>query len=162
MKRLPVILALVFAVAFAALVVAAAGTARADRTAGSVQTVYAHLDADQQVPSPDGAPTGARGMFSGTYNNRTGILTWRLTWVRVSEPTIDATIHYGRTGRTGRTALTLCKPCHSPASGHSKLASKLAHAILQPKREGLSYVTIETERNPQGEIRGELAERCPC
>ena len=52
--------------------------------------------------------------------------------------------------------------CHSATSGHSKLAPGLAHAILQPQGEGLAYVTIATECNPQGEIRGELAERCPC
>jgi len=154
-------LVLAFAAALAALV-AATGAARADRAAGSVQSIYAHLNADQQVPSPDGAPTGARGTFSGTYNSRTHILTWRLSWVRVSEPTTEASIHYGRAGQTGRAALTLCKPCHSPTAGHSKLAPRLAHAILQPQGEGLAYVTINTERNPQGEIRGELAERCPC
>jgi hypothetical protein len=150
------------AAALAALVAATTGTAYADRTAGYVQRISAHLNADQQVPSPDGAPTGARGTFSATYNSRTRILTWRLSWVRVSEPTTEAAIHYGRTGLTGRTALTLCKPCQSPASGHSKLVPGLAHAILQPQGGGLAYVTIDTQRNPQGEIRGEVAELCPC
>lgn len=153
-------LALVLAAALAAA--ATAATARADRTAGNVQTVYAHLNADQEVPSPDGAPTGAAGTFTAAYNSRTRILTWRLQWVRVSEPITGASIHYGRAGRTGRTALVLCRQCHSPVSGHSKLAPGLARAILQPKGGGLAYVTIATERNPQGEIRGELAERCPC
>ena len=154
-------LVLASATALAALV-AATGTGAADRSAAYVQTVYAHLNADQQVPSPDGAPTGARGTFSGTYDSRTHILTWRLSWVRVSDPTTGASIHYGRAGVNGRTALTLCKSCHSPIAGHTKLAPGLAHAILQPPGQGLAYVRIDSERNPQGEIRGEIAERCPC
>lgn len=136
--------------------------ATANGSTAYVQTVYAHLDAAHQVPSPDGAPTGARGTFTGTYNSKTRVLTWRLSWVRVSEPTTEATIAYGRPGRTGRTALMLCKPCHSPATGHAKLTPGVAHAILQPPGGGLAYATIDTERNPQGEIRGEVAERCPC
>jgi hypothetical protein len=155
-------LTLTLAATLATLVAAMTGTARADHSAANVQTVYAHLNADQQVPSPDGAPTGSRGTFSGTYNGRTRTLTWRLQWVRVSEPTTEASIHYGRTGRTGATALLLCKHCMSPANGHTKLTPGLARAILQPQGEGLAYVTIATERNPQGEIRGEIAERCPC
>jgi hypothetical protein len=155
-------LTLTIAATAAALAAATSATARADRAAAPVQTVYAHLNADQQVPSPDGAPTGARGTFSATYNSRTHILSWRLSWVRVSEPVTDAGIHYGRLNRTGRTALTLCKQCHSPASGHARLAPALARAILQPQGGGLAYVSIDTERNPTGEIRGEIAERCPC
>lgn len=148
--------------ALAALIVAATGTAGARPASEHVQTVHAHLDAGQQVPSPDGAATGAHGTFSGTYDSRTRVLTWRLQWVRVSQPTTDASIHYGRRGRTGRAALLLCKPCHSPASGHAKLAPGLARAILQPQGEGLAYVSVDTERNPLGEIRGEIVERCPC
>jgi hypothetical protein len=155
-------LALALAAGLAVMGAAATGTARANRAAGHVQTISAHLSAGYEVPSPDGAPTGARGTFSGTYDSRTHILTWRLSWARVSEPTTAATIHYGRTGRIGPTALMLCKPCLSPATGHSRLAPRLARAILQPQGEGLAYVAIGTERNPQGEIRGELAERCPC
>lgn len=150
------------AATLAAPAAAATGTALADPSTATVQTVYAHLNAAQQVPSPDGAPTGARGTFSGTYNNRTRMLTWRLQWVRVSEPTTQAGIHFGRTGRTGATALLLCRHCLSPASGHSKLSTRLARAILQPQGEGLAYVSIATERSPQGEVRGEIVERCPC
>jgi hypothetical protein len=160
MKRQPA-----FAAAAALVTLVAAttiGAARAGLTAAHGQTVYAHLGAVQQVPSPDGAPTGARGTFSGTYDSRTRILTWRLSWVRVSEPVIKASIHYGRAGRTGRTALVLCTACTSPSSGHSKISAAVARAILQPPGEGLAYVSIDTVRNPQGEIRGELAERCPC
>src|SRR5262249_11134336 len=101
-------LALVLVATATALVVVATGTAGARRGAGSIAIVSARLDADQQVPSPDGAPTGARGTFRGTYDSRTRILTWRLQWVRVSEPVIEASIHYGRRGRTGRAVLLLC------------------------------------------------------
>jgi hypothetical protein len=143
----------------AAVVGGATGASHASHAAAYVRTVYATLDADQEVPSPDGAPTGARGKFTGTYNSGTRVLSWRLSWVRVSEPTTAAEIRYGAAGQIGAAALTLCKPCHSPVRGYAKLGSKLAHAILQPRGQGLAYVNLDTERNTQGEIRGELVAR---
>jgi hypothetical protein len=83
-------LPLILVVTLAALGTAATGTAHTDHSTTNAQAVYAHLNTAQQVPSPDGAPTGARATFSGTYNSRTRIFTWRLQWVRVSEPTREA------------------------------------------------------------------------
>lgn len=153
MKLLPIL-------ALAATVAAATGAAKGDTNAsrGAIhtRTVYANLDANEETPSPDGAPTGAKGAFTGSYNSVTHALSWRLTWVRVSEPTTEAQIRYGAAGENGPIALTLCTSCRSPVAGHKKISSELARAILQPRGQGHAYVNVDTERNKQGEIRGEL------
>jgi hypothetical protein len=113
----------------------------------------ATLNGAQEVPAPKGAK-GASGSFSGTIKpfSDSGTLEWRLGYSGLSSRAIAARIFFGAPGKTGFRAIDLCSPCKPGARGFVGANS----AILQPLLGRPAYVSIETKRNPRGEIRGRI------
>jgi Cu/Zn superoxide dismutase len=120
---------------------------------GSIATVRPVLNSRQEVPKPKGAAK-ATGRFTATAvkSGSSAVLTWRLTFSKLTGRAVAAHIHLGRRGVAGGVALSLCGPCRSGASGRATVTG----ATLAAVEAGRAYVNVHTPRNPAGEIRGQI------
>jgi len=140
--------------AVAVIALALAGMAFA-ASKGDTYGVSARLKASSEVPKPSGVPASATGKFTGTYvelANDKARLTWKLTFSHLSGPGIAAHIHLGKPGKAGPVTLALCGPCHSGQKGKGMLT----HAQVAKIEAGAAYVNVHTQKNPGGEIRGQV------
>jgi hypothetical protein len=138
---------LAFAVAASLAVAALAFGARASSVG-----VTAKLNAKQEVPAQVVKNTTAHGKFTGTLVGRK--LAWKLTFSGLTGPATAAHIHLGAMGKAGNVAIPLCAPCKSGVHGKATLSASLKKALAHHKL----YVNVHTAKNPNGEIRGQLAE----
>jgi hypothetical protein len=136
-------------VAVTALAVAAVSTAGTRGMMG----VSAKLTAAQEVPAQVVKDTKATGRFVGTLNGRK--LSWKLTFSHLTGPATAAHIHIGAKGKAGNVLISLCTPCTSGVKGTATLSRK----ALKQLSKHLLYVNVHTNKNPNGEIRGQLAEK---
>lgn len=137
----------VLALAFAGFALAA--------SQGDSYAVAAKLKAGSEVPKPSGVSSGATGKFTGTVvelANDKAKITWKLTFSQLSGQAIAAHIHIGKVGKAGPVALALCGPCHSGQKGKGTLT----HAQVAKIEAGSAYVNVHTQKNPGGEIRGQV------
>jgi hypothetical protein len=145
MKKLVVLLA-----GAACLLVAAAASTAATRA-----TVWtAPLSSGQEVPKQVVKMAAAHGSFKGTLTGTT--LKWKLTYSQLTGPATAAHIHMGAKGKSGNVVVPLCggtPACKSGLSGSAKLTPSLLAAF----KKHLLYVNVHTAKNPNGEIRGQLA-----
>jgi hypothetical protein len=111
----------------------------------------AALNVGQERPHPKGTKVGASGRFTATLNGTT--LTWRLTFTHLSGPATAAHIHMGVRGVTGAVVIPLCGPCTSPVTGSQSVTTD---QIIDLKTRKM-YVNVHTNRNPGGEIRGQIS-----
>jgi len=120
---------------------------------GSIATVRPVLNSRQEVPRPKGAAR-ATGRFTVTAvkTGSSAVLTWRLTFSRLTGRAAAAHIHVGRRGVAGPVAVSLCGPCRNGATGRSTVTG----AALAALESGRAYVNVHTARNPAGEIRGQI------
>ena len=120
---------------------------------GSLGSVRPLLTARQEVPKPKGAGRAA-GRFTATAvkTGSSAVLTWRLTFSKLSGRAVAAHIHLGRRGAAGPVAVTLCGPCRSGAAGRSTVTG----SVLAALEAGGAYVNVHTPRNPAGEIRAQI------
>jgi CHRD domain len=120
----------------------------------AVATVRTALNARQEVPRPRGAGR-ARGLFTATAtkSGASAVVTWRLTFSRLTGRALAAHIHIGARGRAGGVAVALCGPCRSGVRGRATVTG----ATLAALESGRAYVNVHTRRNPAGEIRGQIA-----
>jgi hypothetical protein len=131
----------VCALALAALSLAATGT-----------TVWtAALSSGQEVPKQVVKDAAAHGLFKGTLSGTT--LKWKLTFAKLTGPAIAAHIHMAAKGKSGAIVVPLCGPCTSGVKGSATLTA----VELSAFKKHLLYVNVHTAKNPNGEIRGQLA-----
>jgi CHRD domain-containing protein len=117
-------------------------------------TVKTTLRAAQERPKPKGKLGKAKGTFSATVTRTgtNGVITWRLTFSKLSGRAIAAHIHSGARGKAGPVIVPLCAPCRSGARGRATVSASVLNAL----ESGASYVNVHTKKNPAGEIRGQL------
>ena len=131
----------VCALAFTALSLGAART-----------TVWtAALSSGQEVPKQVVKDTAAHGLFKATLSGTT--LKWKLTFAKLTGPATAAHIHMAAKGKPGDVVVPLCQPCKSGMTGTATVSSALISAF----KKHLLYVNVHTAKNPNGEIRGQLA-----
>jgi CHRD domain-containing protein len=127
----------------------------ATSTAAPRATVWtAPLTSGQEVPKQVVKMAAAHGSFKGTLTGTT--LKWKLTYSQLTGPATAAHIHMGAKGKSGNVVVPLCggtPACKSGLSGSAKLTSSLLAAF----KKHLLYVNVHTAKNPNGEIRGQLA-----
>jgi hypothetical protein len=111
----------------------------------------AHLTAGDVVPKQRVQVPKASGSFTGTL--RGFELTFKLTFSKLSGPAVEAHIGYGRKGKPGNITVPLCAPCVGTVSTTAFLNPSVTKAF----RQGLLFVAVSTAKNPNGEIRGQLA-----
>jgi hypothetical protein len=131
----------VCALALAALSLAAAQT-----------TVWtAALSSGQEVPKQVVKDAAAHGLFKGTLSGSK--LKWKLTFAKLTGPALAAHIHMAAKGKSGAIVVPLCGPCTSGVTGTATLTAP----VLAAFKKHLLYVNVHTAKNPNGEIRGQLA-----
>ena len=142
------LIALVTAAGSSALVLAALSLG-ASRT-----TVWtAALSSGQEVPKQVVRDTAAHGLFKGTLSGTK--LKWKLTFAKLTGPATAAHIHMAAKGKSGPVVVPLCPPptCKSAVTGTATITAALRTAF----KKHLLYVNVHTAKNPNGEIRGQLA-----
>jgi CHRD domain len=143
MRRL-VLLFAAGAVCALALAALSLGAARA--------TVWtAALTSGKEVPKQVVRDRAAHGLFKGTLTGH--MLKWKLTFAKLTGPGMQAHIHKGATGVSGPVVVPLCAPCKNGQTGTATITT----ALLKDFTKHLLYVNVHTAKNPQGEIRGQLA-----
>jgi hypothetical protein len=115
-------------------------------------SVQAKLNAKQEVPAQVVKDTKAKGLFTGKLVGRK--LTWKLTFSGLTGKATAAHIHMGAVGKAGNVAVPLCAPCKSGAHGTTKISAAVKKALAHHK----AYVNVHTAKNPNGEIKGQVAE----
>ncbi|MFL5950358.1 MAG: CHRD domain-containing protein [Gaiellaceae bacterium] len=120
-----------------------------------VASVKTALRAAQERPKPKGKLAKAKGTFTATVSRSgsTGVITWRLTFSKLSGRAMAAHIHSGARGKAGPVIVPLCAPCRSGAHGRATVNASVLNAL----ESGRTYVNVHTTKNPAGEIRGQLA-----
>ena len=131
----------VCALSLAALSVAA--------TTGTVWT--AALSSGQEVPKQVVKNAAAHGLFKATLSGTS--LKFTLTFAKLTGPATQAHIHLGAKGVSGNVVVPLCAPCSSPVTGTVTVSA----ALQKDFTKHLLYVNVHTTKNPNGEIRGQLA-----
>jgi hypothetical protein len=139
-------LAVIAAGAAAALAVAAISLAAARTT-----TWTAALSSGQEVPAQVVRDTAAHGLFKATLSGTT--LKWKLTFAKLTGPATAAHIHMAAKGKSGAVVVPLCGPCTNGQTGTATATT----AVLNAFKKHLLYVNVHTAKNPNGEIRGQLA-----
>jgi CHRD domain len=132
-----------------ALVVVAASTA-----AGTTTTWTAALTSGQEIPKQVVKNASAKGLFKGTLKGST--LSWKLTYSHLTGPAMAAHIHMAAKGKAGNVVVPLCGGTPACKSGLTGKAT-LTPALLSAFKKHLLYVNVHTAKNPNGEIRGQLA-----
>jgi hypothetical protein len=120
-------------------------------TTASIKTT---LRASQERPKPKGKLAKAKGTFTATVSRTgtSGVITWRLTFAKLSGRAIAAHIHNGARGKAGPVIVPLCAPCRSGAHGRATVTA----TVLDALESGKTYVNVHTPKNPAGEIRGQI------
>lgn len=139
-------IAIVFAGILGALALAAFSSAAPRATVWT-----AALSSGQEVPKQAVRDTAAHGLFKGTLSG--GKLRWKLTFAKLTGPAAAAHIHMGGMGKAGPVVVALCGPCTSGMTGSSSVTPSMLAAF----KKHLLYVNVHTAKNPNGEIRGQLA-----
>jgi hypothetical protein len=80
-------------------------------------------------------------------------LKWKLTFAKLTGPASAAHIHMAAKGKAGAVVVPLCGPCTSAVTG----TATITPALLAAFNKHLLYVNVHTAKNPNGEIRGQLA-----
>ena len=136
----------------ALIVVVAVAVWAAAALAASQSTVWtAALSSGQEVPKQVVKDAAAHGQFKGTLTGSK--LTWKLTFSKLTGPATAAHIHLGAMGKSGNVIVPLCGPCKSGVSGTATITA----ALKADFKKHLLYVNVHTAKNPNGEIRGQLA-----
>jgi CHRD domain len=112
------------------------------------------LRAAQERPKPKGNVRRARGAFSVAVTKRgdSAVISWRLTFSRLTGKAVAAHIHLGARGKAGAVIVPLCAPCKSGVRGQATVQASVLNAL----ESGRTYVNVHTKKNPAGEIRGQL------
>lgn len=109
----------------------------------------ATLNGNQEVPPVQGTAVGSIDL---TYDNETRMITWLGTYTGLTGPTTSAHLHGpAKAGMNAAVALPI-QATESPFSGTAKLAPSQAAELMANQM----YFNIHTEKNPSGEIRGQV------
>ena len=130
------------------------GTNRAGEIRGQVTVasgVRSVLTAAREVPKPKGTRRGVRGTFTGNIAKEgpTAVLSWRLTFRRLTGRAVAAHIHLGRAGRAGPVAVPLCGPCRSGANGRATLRPNVVAALENARVRERAYGAQPCRRDPR-------------
>jgi CHRD domain len=111
----------------------------------------AALSSGQEIPKQVVRDTAAHGLFKGTLSGTK--LKWKLTFAKLTGPATAAHIHMAAKGKAGNVVVPLCQPCSSGMTG----TATITPALMTAFKKHLLYVNVHTAKNPNGEIRGQLA-----
>jgi hypothetical protein len=116
-----------------------------------------------QVVMPSGKPwkvpsrvAHATGSFSGTLSSDGRRLSWHIAFSRLGSPRlVIADVHVGGKQQFGPVVVRLCGPCRSDERGITRLKAGVAQQLVS----GRHFITLITDRYPNGIVRGQLLVR---
>jgi hypothetical protein len=118
--------------------------------AAGAETFEAALTGAQEVPA---VATGGRGQAELALNEGNSVIRWRITYEGLSGPVVGAHLHGPATPtQNAPVAIPFAGPLKSPLTGELRITPEQAVQLMS----GQWYVNLQTERHPQGEIRGQL------
>jgi hypothetical protein len=129
-----------------------AGAAWAGSAQAQPQSFTVSLSGAQEVPA---VQTAGKGTAHITYNPRTHVVTWDVTYSGLSSPATMAHFHRGAEGKNGPVVVWLTRP-GQPAPNPIKGSRRLTPAQAQQFLAGDWYVNIHTKNHPAGAIRGQV------
>ncbi len=150
MKKL---ISLLAAVAVCALALSALSGAAIKTT-----TWTAGLSSGQEIPKQVVKNANAHGLFKATLSGTT--LKWKLTYAKLTGKATAAHIHMAAKGKAGDVLVPLCGAAPACKSGLSGSITATA-ALRTAFKKHLLYVNVHTDKNPAGEIRGQLSVGSP-
>jgi len=101
---------------------------------------------------PPHAGKGA-GLLTATYDTETKLLTYHVTFAKLSGPATMAHFHGpAAPGANAKVQIAMPNPVTSPIDGSATLTDDQNHDLLG----GLWYFNVHTAKNPGGEIRGQV------
>jgi len=110
----------------------------------------ATLSGAQEVPPVAGPASGSAAVNVDTATKQA---SWTVTYNGLSGPPKAAHIHCGgAAGANGPVAVPIASIATSPSQG----SGAMTDAQLADLQAGKCYVNIHTEKNPNGELRGQL------
>ena len=117
----------------------------------------------QEVVTPKNKPwpvpaelKNAKGTFTGTVSPDGRTLSWKLTYFGIGKSASPiADIHLGKRGQFGPILVRLCTACKSGKTGVAKLKAGSAKQFTS----GNAWVTIITNKYPNGVVRGQVRAR---
>lgn len=139
------LVAVPFFAAIAALAVAGGSSATTTATVWSAKLSPSEVTPKQAVKNNSASAT-----FTATAKGYT--LKFKLTFDKLSGPVTGAHIGYGKKGKPGNVSVALCAPCPNPTVNTTGINPSLISAF----KDGLLYVELDTKKNPNGEVRGQL------
>lgn len=111
------------------------------------------LDGRNQVPPVHSMGTGT---MDAVLNRETGLFRWRISYANLSSQVTGMHIHGPADVRGNAPPLiSFNPPFESPWEGRLTLTPEQRAELLA----GRWYLNIQTARNPNGELRGQLVER---
>ncbi|HEY8288204.1 MAG TPA: CHRD domain-containing protein [Acetobacteraceae bacterium] len=134
------------------LLAAAVSVAFASAASAATINYTAKLSGAREVPKTDSKGTGT---FQGTLDTTSKVLTYTLTFDKLSGPATAAHLHgpAAHTAAAGVMAPLGDKNPTSPVSGTVTLNDDQLKAL----QSGKVYVNVHTAANPGGEIRGQIS-----
>lgn len=120
----------------------------------SAQAVTLNLKADLKTSTevPPHPGKGA-GLLTATYDTDTKLLTYHVTFAKLSGPATMAHFHGpAAPGANAKVQIAMPNPVTSPIDGSATLTDDQNHDLLG----GLWYFNVHTAKNPGGEIRGQV------
>jgi len=144
------------ALALTAVVVAA--HALAGNAVGQKLYLFkASLDTRQETPAAKDA-NGASGVLTATLTvkGKRGVFAWKLSFKNLSGRATAARVHVGAPGKSGPFAMPLCQPCNVGAHGAFFGPFGANSALFKALLNGGTYANMQTKKNPNGEIRGQI------
>ena len=147
----------------ALLLVAGCGSSESKSKSASNGSAAHSLSATltpQAVVTPKGKPVDvpasladATGDFSATLSDENK-LSWHISFAKLGNPRlVVADIHVGPKEKFGPVLLRLCASCKSDQKGVLKLKPSVARQLSI----GAQWVTLITDKYPNGAIRGQIA-----
>lgn len=118
-----------------------------------VAAFSARLNGANVVPP---SASAGEGRLVAVLNRKTGLFQWKLSFSGLSGPVRGANFHSpGMSDEVAQPVLSLGRSVLSPSEGRAQLSPRQRADLLA----GQWYIQLNTERYPEGELRGQLIEQ---
>ena len=135
------------------LLVASCGGSKDEHSLSATLTPKAVVTPEGKAFVVPASLADASGSFSGTVTSDNE-LDWHLSYEKLGKPElVVADIHAGPANKFGPLVVRLCSSCKPDQEGVLKLKPSVAQELVT----GDHWVTIVTEKYPNGALRGQIA-----
>ena len=119
---------------------------------GFAEPVKVMADLTGSSETPPNTASGA-GKLVGTYDAATKKLTWDVTYSGLTGPATKAHFHApAPAGKAAGVEIPIDGTVGSPIKGEKTLSDGEASNLTN----GLTYFNVHTDKNPKGELRGQV------